>query len=493
MIIIPAETPHAERTTDTEPRLMLAIPAGFLETAAECSQGPPPGSGIHTQHRFGETRVKVDANMRRPGRAERCRGKEEAMRRVWTALCAALVALGIATTAAAGVKVNVWTGLSGDDKGRFEEMIKAFNGSQKDVEVIPSFYQWDLMHSKLVASVQAGGTPEALLMWVTVIPEMAEFGALQPMDELLGEAGVKAEDFVPRAWNLGVVGGKRYGIPLDTHVLGLYYNTELFGKAGLNPNKPPVTMDETVAAAKKLTTGPNQWGLAIPSSTAWPVRYWMAFLAQQGGKMFTDDLKKAAFNDAKGKAAFQFMSDLIHVHKVAPPVMTDINKAFLTKQAAMIWIGPWLVNSAQRQEGLKFNTAGFPRAFGQYASWGMSHQLVLGKQPDRAKQLAAMKFLRYMSENSLTWVKGGQAPARRTILASAEFKAMPLWNAFTPGIQPEAGWTLNPPIKAQTKVFTHDPASPLVAAWEAIAQKKKTVEAALAEAEKGVNAILAER
>jgi len=74
-------------------------------------------------------------------------------------------ALGAVGAASAAVKVNVWTGLSGDDKGRFEEMIKAFNGSQKDVEVVPSFYQWDLMHSKLVASVQAGGTPEALLMW----------------------------------------------------------------------------------------------------------------------------------------------------------------------------------------------------------------------------------------------------------------------------------------------------------------------------------------
>jgi multiple sugar transport system substrate-binding protein len=332
-----------------------------------------------------------------------------------------------------------------------------------------------------------------LLMWVTVVPEMVRMGALQPMDELLGEAGVKGDDFVARAWNLGVVDGKRYGIPMDTHILGLYYNTELFEQAGLDPKKPPVnSMDEFVAAAKKLTKGPNQWGVAIPSSTAWPVRYWMAFLAQQGGAMFTPDLKKAAFNDAKGKAAFQFMADLVHVHKVAPPVMTDINKAFLTKQAAMILIGPWLVNSAQRQEGLKFNTAPMPKIFGQFASWGMSHQLVLGKQPDRAKQLAAMKFIRYMSENSLTWVKGGQAPARKSILASAEFKAMPLWNAFTPGIQPESGWILNPPIKAQTKVFTHDPASPLVAAWESIVQQKKTVDQALADAEKGINAILAE-
>ena len=414
------------------------------------------------------------------------------MRRRWAVLLAIGFLLCAAAGASAGVKINAWTGLTGDDRGRFEEMIKAFN-AQGEVEVAPSFYSWDLLHSKLVASAQTGGAPEMLLMWVTVVPEMVRMGALQPMDALLGEAGVKGDDFVARAWNLGVVDGKRYGVPMDTHILGLYYNTELFEQAGLDPRKPPVnSMDEFLATAKKLTKGPNQWGVAIPSSTAWPVRYWMAFLAQQGGAMFTADLKKAAFNDAKGKAAFQFMADLVHVHKVAPPVMTDINKAFLTKQAAMILIGPWLVNSAQRQEGLKFNTAPMPKIFGQFASWGMSHQLVLGKQPDRAKQLAAMKFIRYMSENSLTWVKGGQAPARKSILASAEFKAMPLWNAFTPGIQPESGWILNPPIKAQTKVFTHDPASPLVAAWESIVQQKKTVDQALADAEKGINAILAE-
>jgi multiple sugar transport system substrate-binding protein len=415
------------------------------------------------------------------------------MRKLGTIPIVLMLILGLTTGVQAATKVNAWTGLTGDDKGRFEEMIKAFNTSQGEVEVVPSFYSWDLLHSKLVASAQTGGAPEMLLMWVTVIPEMVRMGALQPMDELLGEAGVKAEDFVPRAWSLGVVGGKRYGVPMDTHLLGLYYNTELFGKAGLDPNKPPVnSIEEFVSAAKKLTTGPNQWGLAIPSSTAWPVRYWMGFLEQQGGKMFTDDLKKAAFNDAKGKAAFQFLSDLIYVHKVAPPVMTDINKAFLTKQAAMILIGPWMINSAERQEGLKFKTAPMPKIFGRFATWGMSHQLVLGKQPDRAKQLAAMKFIRYMSENSLTWVKGGQAPARRSVLNSAEFKAMPLWNAFTPGIQPESGWVLNPPIKQQTKVFTHDPASPLVAAWESIVQKKKTVDQALADAEKGMNEILAE-
>jgi len=138
--------------------------------------------------------------------------------------------------------------------------------------------------------------------------------------------------------------------------------------------------------------------------------------------------------------------------------MTDINKAFLTKQAAMILIGPWMINSALRQEGCS-STRPASLGFRTVCVVGMTHQLVLGKQPDRAKQLAAMKFIRYMSENSMTWVKGGQAPAGNRSWPRPSSRPCALERLHA-GIQPEAGWTLNPPIKAQTKVFTHDPASP---------------------------------
>ena len=299
---------------------------------------------------------------------------------------------------------------------------------------------------------------------------------------------------MPRAWNLGVVGGKRYGVPMDTHILGLYYNTELFEKAGLDPNKPPVNHGRVRRRRQEADHGPEPVGRGHPElrrpgpyGTGW------RFLAQQGGKMFTDDLKKAAFNDAKGKAAFQFMSDLVHVHKVAPPVMTDINKAFLTKQAAMILIGPWLINSAMRQEGLKFKTAPMPKIFGQFAAWGMSHQLVLGKQPDRAKQLAAMKFMRYMSENSLTWVKGGQAPARRSILTVRRVQGDAALERVHAGDPAGVGVDAEPADQGADQGLHARPGQPLVAAWESIVQKKKTVDQALADAEKGVNAILAEQ
>ena len=43
-----------------------------------------------------------------------------------------------------------------------------------------------------------------------------------------------------------------YGIPIDVTTIPMIYNRKLFKKAGLDPNKPPVTWDEFILAGKKL-------------------------------------------------------------------------------------------------------------------------------------------------------------------------------------------------------------------------------------------------
>lgn len=46
--------------------------------------------------------------------------------------------------------------------------------------------------------------------------------------------------------------GNTWLYPIDTRVYPLIYNKALFAKAGLDPEKPPVTWDELIEAAKKL-------------------------------------------------------------------------------------------------------------------------------------------------------------------------------------------------------------------------------------------------
>ena len=59
-------------------------------------------------------------------------------------------------------------------------------------------------------------------------------------------------DFAPTVWQGGIYHDKRYGIPLDMHPLGFYYNKAVMRKAGLDPEKPPTTRSEYEAALTEL-------------------------------------------------------------------------------------------------------------------------------------------------------------------------------------------------------------------------------------------------
>ena len=408
----------------------------------------------------------------------------------------ALIALTLlSSTTGATVRITFWSGFSGDDMVAMGELVRRFNAQQDEVFVDWVTYQWDQLNSKLILDTAAGRPPDVVALWATVLPEMVSKGILEDITDLVGEFGLRKEDYLPWAWNIGVFNDRRYSVPLDMHQLGLYVNTRHFADAGLAVPDRYVGAERFLSDAMKLTRDTNgdgrldQYAVGILPTTAWPVRYWMALVVQQGGSILTPDLKRAAFNSQAGINAFQFLVDLIHRYRVSPDNLVDLNNGFLSGGISMIFNGPWMLNSAMRQAGLEFTTRPFPQIYLQrFAAWGQSHQLALPKQRDAARKAAAMKFIKFLLDNGMEWVKGGQTPARISVIQSPEFKKMTLWHPFVGG----EGTVLNPLIIQQTKVFTHDPASPLVAAWEAIVQRRATVQDALRQAEARVNAILSE-
>ena len=78
-------------------------------------------------------------------------------------------------------------------------------------------------------------------------------------------------------------------------------NKDLFRKAGLDPNKLPMTWDELLATAQKATVRDASgrvvtWGLTIPDDI-WLV---MCFIYQSGGRTSSPDFKKVYLGQAAG-------------------------------------------------------------------------------------------------------------------------------------------------------------------------------------------------
>ena len=96
-------------------------------------------------------------------------------------------------------------------------------------------------------------------------------------------------------------GGRMHAMPGDYMTMVLFYNTEMFKAAGLNPDKPPKTWDEFLQYAKKLTRDTDgdgkvdQWGFGTvgAKSPGFSLRFG-PFIWSFGGDYLTPDMKKSA-------------------------------------------------------------------------------------------------------------------------------------------------------------------------------------------------------
>jgi len=145
--------------------------------------------------------------------------------------------------------------------------------------------------------------------------------------------------------------GARYGMPIEHgNFQQMYINADMFKKAGLNPDRPPKTMDEWLEAMKKLTVldakgEPSQVGFAIRHKGA-PVGItdkFLPFAHAFGARMLSPELDRATgyANGPDMVAALQFFGDLVLKHKVASLALGTPEDAFGQKRAGVMFRESW--------------------------------------------------------------------------------------------------------------------------------------------------------
>jgi sn-glycerol 3-phosphate transport system substrate-binding protein len=140
-----------------------------------------------------------------------------------------------------------------------DKIAKDFNASQSDYEVVPVFkgtYPETLNAG--IAAFRAGQAPDIIQVFdVGTGVMMAAEGAIRPVAEVLEGAGLKFDksQYLP-----GIVAyyskpdGTMLSFPYNSSSPILYYNKDVFEKAGLDVNNPPKTWGEVFEAAKKIKT-----------------------------------------------------------------------------------------------------------------------------------------------------------------------------------------------------------------------------------------------
>ncbi len=114
---------------------------------------------------------------------------------------------------------------------------------------------------KLLVASAGGNPPDVAGTYTYLVAGYADKGGLMDLTELAASAGLDRSDYIEHFWDLSFHRGRLWGLPTTPASVGLHWNKRLFREAGLDPEKPPETLEELDAFAEKLT----RWEVTLPS------------------------------------------------------------------------------------------------------------------------------------------------------------------------------------------------------------------------------------
>ena len=237
---------------------------------------------------------------------------------------------------------------SNEGKAAIDKVIASFNQEYPNVTVEPDFATFDTLNQKISTSIAGGQPYDVLVTGIGWIPPFAAKGVFADLSDVGVTADSLKETTEPALIPAGEYKGKVYGVPLIAAAKPLVLRKSLFKEAGLDPTKPPTTLDELAAAAKKLTkTDANgtitQAGFDFWAGSGQYRQDFVALLGALGQPLYNAD-GEPSFNNAQGQQALQWISDRINVDKVIAFGQQNANKSpmTLTGEAAMGFAGGYV-------------------------------------------------------------------------------------------------------------------------------------------------------
>ncbi len=291
---------------------------------------------------------------------------------------------------------------------------RQFEKENPDVKVNPIYAgNYDDARIKALAALKAGQSAPLSVLFSIDIYELLEQDAIVAWDEVATSADDKAwlKAFYPALMANGTYKNKVYGIPFQRSTIVMYWNTDAFKEAGLDPEKPPVNWAEMTQMASKLVKkdaagNVSRWGVMVPSTG---YAYWMfqAFARQNGHDLMNPEGNRTNYAHADVIGALQFWRDLGAKHKVMPEGTVEwgtLRQAFTEGKTAMMWHTTGNLTAVKGSAQFPFGVAMLP-ASKQRGSPTGGGNFYLFKKTTPAERKAALAFVKWMTapERAADW------------------------------------------------------------------------------------------
>jgi multiple sugar transport system substrate-binding protein len=373
--------------------------------------------------------------MKRINRRDLLRGALAGAGAATLAGCSTPIGAGLTNTELDPGVVEFWDLFGGGDGVRMDQMLDGYRAAGPANRLQAITLSWgDPYYTKLSLATVGDEPPDVAVSHLTRMKTLVDAGLLlqlRPAD--LARHGMTPDRFNQRAWQAGLVDGRVYAIPLDTHPFVLFYNTEVCDEAGLlgaDGQLAPITGPDAFADALdrvKRVTGQHGATLGVNADPASPWRTFQTMYAQLEGEILADNGTRVVLDDAKARRVLDYLRTLtVERGLITGSDYPGAIALFANGQAGFHLNGEWEISTFQTAK-LPFGMALVPNVFGgPHAVQADSHMLVLPVRPDEdAERLdRSLGFVRSLLDQSRTWAEGGHVPTWLPFATSDAYRDM---------------------------------------------------------------------
>ena len=349
-----------------------------------------------------------------------------------------------------------WSG-EGEVKA-MEQIIQTWNKAHPEIQV--RGISGSIKTEQIAAAVAGGAPPDMVIMCNNdAIPGFAHDGVILPLNDLITQVGAKTDDIIPASLAWVTYQGKLYGLPFLQDTWGFYWNTDAFKEVGLDPTKPPTTLDELWADAQKLTKYNADGSLAragfIPD---YPGKNMTETSQLFDCKYYDDAAKKITINSPACVAWFnwykqwygQYNKKKEMTNLVASKGSEDEDLLY-TGKVAMGLFGEWVPGSAYAPNfapNLHYETAPFPAVRSDMYGAGFVNGNAFFIPKGSKDPAAATTFGIYLmtADPSRTMaIQNASVPQLKSLVADPKLTGVPHFGTFLKIANSPNTWT-NPMI-----------------------------------------------
>ncbi|MGG4343391.1 ABC transporter substrate-binding protein [Paenibacillus lautus] len=339
-----------------------------------------------------------------------------------------------------GKKAEILLGYYSSDSSdtKMKELIEQFEKQHPNIKVKTQSAPYGQFYQKLDTQIAAGQAPDVWLSDGVYVMKYAQRGAAKDLTDWIAR-DLKADEYYGLDFNKDA-DGRYWGVPQGIQVGVLFYNKELFDKAGVAYPTDEWTWEDLKSSAAKLTVDAsgktaedsgfdaasvNQFGLTFFSIT----EGWFSVMKSYGGGTLDEKAENSIINSPENKQAFEWMVDGMQRGIITDPVdlkSFQSNTAVFPSGSAAMRIGIYARVQAANEAGLNYDVTLLPKGpDGKRVSPVIANSWVINQKSSDEKAQAAWEWIKYWATEDdvqKQWTELGEAvPVKKSVAESEVF------------------------------------------------------------------------